>query len=41
MILMTSDRNLDTAIAALREGAFDYLKKPVQIQELLTCIQKM
>ncbi len=35
VILVTGDGEYDTAIQALREGALDYLKKPVDIDQLL------
>ena len=38
VILMTGDREVDTAIRAFRAGARDYLKKPINVQELLECI---
>jgi two-component system response regulator YesN len=38
--LMTGDRDLDHAIQALRGGAFDYLKKPIDLREVLACIEK-
>jgi len=30
---------LETAIAALRHRAYDYLKKPIQLEELIACIK--
>ena len=39
IILMTGGRDMDTAIAAFRSGAYDVLKKPIQLQELLDCIK--
>src|SRR5215510_782902 len=41
-IVLTGKSSLDTAIAALRHGAFDYLTKPcklVEIEALLTRVQ--
>jgi DNA-binding NtrC family response regulator len=34
MILMTGDAAVSDAVAALKEGAFDYLTKPIQMDEL-------
>ncbi len=41
VVLMTAGRNMDTAIAAFRGGAYDLLKKPVRLQELQACIQSL
>jgi len=38
IVLMTGDRDLDKAISAFRIGARDYLKKPINLQELLACV---
>ena len=38
MILMTGSGTLETAIAALRQQATDYLIKPIQVEELLARI---
>ena len=38
-ILMSSYGDMDTVIEALREGAFDYIKKPIDL-DLLTKILK-
>lgn len=40
VILLTGHGALNTAIAAVREGAFDYLLKPCPSDELLACIQE-
>ena len=34
IIMMTGDANVDTAVRALRRGAYDYLKKPFDPEEL-------
>jgi DNA-binding response OmpR family regulator len=39
VILLTGHGTLDTAIAALREGAYDYLQKPCADEDLLKCIE--
>mgnify|MGYP001568584512 CR=1 FL=1 len=41
VILMTGYATVDTAIAALRSRAYDYLKKPIRLQELQACIQRI
>ncbi len=40
VILMTSYASVDTAIQALREGAFDYLTKPVSQEKLIVCLER-
>ena len=41
VILMTADRDVDTAVACFRSGASDYLRKPINLQELLTSIKRI
>ncbi len=41
VILMTAYATADTAIAALRSRAYDYLKKPFQLAELQGCIDRI
>ena len=40
VILMTGYQSAETAVAALRERAFDYLKKPIQPEVLLACLER-
>jgi two-component system, NtrC family, C4-dicarboxylate transport response regulator DctD len=40
VVLMTADRDLDMAIQAIRGGAADYLKKPVNVIELMSCLER-
>ncbi|MBI5622322.1 MAG: response regulator [Elusimicrobia bacterium] len=40
VILMTGAPSLDTAIAAVKEGAYDYVRKPVTRDELRTVIRR-
>lgn len=40
VILMTGHGDLDTAVEALRRGAFDFFRKPVVLDELLACLQR-
>jgi len=39
-ILMTCHASLETAVEALREGAYDYLIKPFNMEKLLSVIQR-
>ena len=41
VVLTTGHATVDTAVAALRRGAMDYLAKPIDLEELLTCIQRV
>ena len=41
VILMTGYATVETAVAALRHRAYDYLKKPIQLQELQACIERV
>ena len=34
VIVVSSDNSIEKAVAAIREGAFDYLTKPIQLEEL-------
>jgi len=40
VIIMTAYANLDTAIAALRAGAVDFLLKPFRLEQLLSCVDR-
>lgn len=40
VILMTGYATVETAVAALRNRAYDYLKKPIQLQELQACLSR-
>ncbi|MBN2301660.1 MAG: sigma-54-dependent Fis family transcriptional regulator [Lentisphaerae bacterium] len=39
-IMLTAYTSVDTAVAALKLGAYDYLPKPFKIDELITTIQR-
>ena len=39
-ILMSSYGEMDTVIEALREGAFDYIKKPIDLDLLFQILQR-
>lgn len=41
VVLMTGYATLDTAIQGLRLGASDYLQKPIKVEELVACIDKL
>jgi DNA-binding response OmpR family regulator len=40
VVMMTAYSSTDSAIDAMRLGAHDYLRKPVQLQELQSCIAR-
>ena len=40
VILMTGYATADTAIEALRNKAHDYLKKPIQLDEIQACLER-
>jgi len=40
VIMMTAYESLETAIGAIREGAYDYLVKPINIDEILISINR-
>lgn len=39
-VMMTAYGNIENAVAAMKAGAFDYIVKPVKIQELLIILEK-
>jgi DNA-binding NtrC family response regulator len=39
VVMLTADNDVDTAIRCIRQGAFDYLLKPVDEERLVTCIR--
>ena len=41
MVVITGHSNLDNAVTALREGAYDYLQKPINIDELAIIIERV
>lgn len=41
VILITAHSSFDTAIAALRHQAYDYLQKPIKLQQLLDVIDRL
>ncbi len=40
VILITGKPDLDTAIAAIRKGAFDYIRKPIKVKPLLETVER-
>ena len=40
VVLIAGDRDVDLAVAAFRLGAFDYLRKPIRTDELLSCVER-
>jgi DNA-binding NtrC family response regulator len=40
-VVLTGKSSLDTAVAALRQGAFDYLTKPCRLVEVETLLQRI
>ena len=41
VVLMTGFADVDSAVRALRNGAYDYLQKPVEIEELASILDKI
>jgi two-component system NtrC family response regulator len=41
VVLMTAYGTVGTAVAAMKEGAYDYLTKPIDLDELLLLIQRV
>ena len=39
VIVITGDANLDSALASLRCGAYDYLRKPFELEEFLRTVE--
>lgn len=40
VVLITGEARLDTAVAALRAGAYDFLTKPIQTELLFPCVHR-
>lgn len=40
VIIMTAHGTIDTAVEAMKKGAFDYLTKPLERDELLLCLKR-
>lgn len=41
IVLITAFGDMETAVAALREGAYDYLNKPVDLEELAAVVNRI
>lgn len=41
VILITAYATVDNAVEAMKKGAFDYLEKPVNLNELMLCLEKI
>ncbi|PKM77126.1 MAG: sigma-54-dependent Fis family transcriptional regulator [Firmicutes bacterium HGW-Firmicutes-15] len=41
VVLFTAHAQIQTAVEALRAGAYDYLLKPVNVKELLACLKRV
>lgn len=41
VILMTGHGDADHAVAAFHSGAYDYVRKPVRLKDLLACIERV
>jgi DNA-binding NtrC family response regulator len=41
VVVMTAHGGVDTAVAAMREGALDYLTKPINVEELSIVIERV
>ncbi len=40
VVVMTADDSIDTAVAAMRQGATDYLRKPIHADELMVVLSR-
>jgi DNA-binding response OmpR family regulator len=40
IIIMTAYASLDSAIEAVRQGAFDYLRKPCSVDDIMSCVNR-
>lgn len=40
VVMMSGHASIDTAVEATRIGAFDFLKKPISLQKLLSTVQR-
>ena len=41
VVLMSGDCDADAAMATFRSGAYDYLRKPIRIRDLIECLEKV
>jgi len=40
VIVMTASQEVETAVACMKEGAFDYLVKPVEENRFISCVTR-
>jgi DNA-binding response OmpR family regulator len=40
IIIMTAFASIDSAIEAVRQGAFDYLRKPCSVDDIMSCVNR-
>ena len=40
VVVMTASQEVDTAVACMKQGAFDYLVKPVEENRFLSCVRR-
>ncbi|MBN1995633.1 MAG: response regulator transcription factor [Anaerolineae bacterium] len=40
IIIMTAYASIDSAIEAVRQGAFDYLRKPCSVDDIISCVNR-
>ena len=40
IIIMTAYASIDSAIEAVRQGAFDYLRKPCSVDDIIACVNR-
>jgi DNA-binding response OmpR family regulator len=40
IIIMTAYASIDSAIEAVRQGAFDYLRKPCSVEDIMACVKR-
>lgn len=40
VVLLSGEGTIETAVRALKEGAYDYLTKPIRMREVLKCVAK-
>jgi len=40
VIMITAFGSIETAVEAMKRGAYDYLEKPFKLEELTLCVQR-